>query len=220
MIVYLVDYENVHTEGLAGASRLQPDDSVYIFYSAGCKTIPIEQMVQITASGCHVQAFPLIKVAKNAADFCLVTLMGSLISEGYTDFAILSKDKGFEAARDFVMAGRTGHNNIKVVIAKSFEAAFDLHCGVGKQRTKIKHVCNVGNVSLPGTTPLAFLLEEALKASPLKVMFNKIYELACQLMPIKENQQRYMLCLKTFGQQQGQDVYRTLKPILAGAARL
>lgn len=97
MTVYLVDYENVHANGFAGADRLKADDIVYIFYSSGCSTIPIEAFVKITGSGYRLQAFPLIKTGKNAAEFCLVTMMGTLISEGFTDFAILSQDKGFEA---------------------------------------------------------------------------------------------------------------------------
>lgn len=110
------------------------------------------------------------------------------------------------------MTGGTGHNNIRIVIAKNFEiAANELLLGNVPHHTAV----DIGKVDDRFTTPLELILEEALKNSPLKAIYQKIYDANCRLIQMEKKQDRYMLCLHIFGQTNGQDVYRMLKPILA-----
>ena len=47
---YLIDFENVSSEGLAGVTSLTPEDRVIIFYSANSSRMTLRAHQQIVAS--------------------------------------------------------------------------------------------------------------------------------------------------------------------------
>ncbi len=98
----LVDYENVVSEGLKGLEYLSPEDNLMIFYSDQCKLIEKKYVKAISESGCIFSTIKLKHAGKNALDFYIASKVAEIITiyDGKT-IGIVSKDKGFEAIRDF-----------------------------------------------------------------------------------------------------------------------
>ncbi|MBO5474285.1 MAG: hypothetical protein J6A08_10960 [Lachnospiraceae bacterium] len=102
MATYLLDYENVHADGLEGIRTLSGDDHVIIFYSDQVKSIPFERHVEMMNSRARIEFIETHKTGKNYLDFQLTTQLGYLIGKGETDTVyIISKDQGFDSVVDF-----------------------------------------------------------------------------------------------------------------------
>ena len=92
MGIYLVDYENVHNDGVTDIQKLSASDRVVIFYGDSIKSIPFETHVEMMASKAVIEYIETHKVAKNYLDFQLATYLGFLIG---------SQDTGFDSIVDF-----------------------------------------------------------------------------------------------------------------------
>ena len=82
MGIYLVDYENVHNDGVTDIQKLSASDRVVIFYGDSIKSIPFETHVEMMASKAAIEYIETHKVAKNYLDFQLATYLGFLIGKG------------------------------------------------------------------------------------------------------------------------------------------
>ncbi len=99
---FLVDFENVLSDGLRGAQYLKADDTVIIFYSQVCDKVQQGVIRQIMDSACHLDICKLQKQGKNALDFYIATCLGAVFGSGYAGkAAIVSRDQGFTAVRDY-----------------------------------------------------------------------------------------------------------------------
>lgn len=102
MATYLIDYENVKSEGIKGIAQLGENDRVVIFYSHNADTITFEAMDMIFNSKAQVSKYKILCGGKNALDFQLSTYLGYLIHEAKDSyFYIISKDNGFKHVVDF-----------------------------------------------------------------------------------------------------------------------
>jgi len=102
MSVYLIDYENVHDDGLEGVKALSNQDHVVIFYGQQIKSIPFARHVEMQKSKATYEYIETKKIAKNYLDFQLATFIGYMIGKGETrPFVIISKDTGFDSIVDF-----------------------------------------------------------------------------------------------------------------------
>ncbi len=102
MAAYLIDYENVKSEGIRGILQLCEQDSVIIFYSHNADTLTFETMDMIFGSKATVRKYKIVRGGKNALDFQLSTYLGYLIHEGKDScFYIISKDNGFQHVVEF-----------------------------------------------------------------------------------------------------------------------
>lgn len=102
MATYLIDYENVKSEGIKGIAQLSEEDTVVIFYSHNADTITFEAMDMIFSSKAQVRKYKILCGGKNALDFQLSTYLGYLIHEAKDSyFYIISKDNGFKHVVDF-----------------------------------------------------------------------------------------------------------------------
>lgn len=102
MATYLIDYENVKSEGIKGIAQLSEEDRVVIFYSHNADTITFEAMDMIFNSKAQVSKYKILCGGKNALDFQLSTYLGYLIHEAKDYyFYIISKDNGFKHVVDF-----------------------------------------------------------------------------------------------------------------------
>ena len=102
MATYLIDYENVKSEGIKGIAQLSEEDRVVIFYSHNADTITFEAMDMIFNSKAQVLKYKILCGGKNALDFQLSTYLGYLIHEAKDSyFYIISKDNGFKHVVDF-----------------------------------------------------------------------------------------------------------------------
>ena len=102
MGIYLVDYENVHNDGVTDIQKLSASDRVVIFYGDSIKSIPFETHVEMMASKAVIEYIETHKVAKNYLDFQLATYLGFLIGKGEKGpVYIISQDTGFDSIVDF-----------------------------------------------------------------------------------------------------------------------
>ncbi|MDO4617840.1 MAG: PIN domain-containing protein, partial [Lachnospiraceae bacterium] len=92
---YLIDYENVHEEGLTGLNTIEDDAVIHIFYSDRARKLDLDsfregQILQIEALK--------VPVGKQSLDMQLVSYMGYLMGrergEG-NKYIIISKDNGY-----------------------------------------------------------------------------------------------------------------------------
>ncbi|MBQ9982350.1 MAG: hypothetical protein IJP18_07250 [Oscillospiraceae bacterium] len=97
MATYLIDFENVGSDGLNGTQQLSENDTVIIFYSANSNKLSMEMHRCICKSPAHFEYFAISTGGKNALDFQLSTYLGFLITQSEDkNFYIISKDNGFE----------------------------------------------------------------------------------------------------------------------------
>lgn len=102
MATYLVDYENVNSEGMMGIEQLSENDNVIVFYSEKANTISFALHERINESKASIKYINVTTGTNNSLDFQLVTYLGYLIAKnGKDEYVIISKDKGFTAAIQF-----------------------------------------------------------------------------------------------------------------------
>lgn len=103
MNYYLVDFENVGTEGIKGIKGVKKGDAMIVFYSENCKSTTLDVLDKIITLNLKYTSFKVKVGSKNALDFQLTSYLGYLIGQGSADtkFYIVSEDKGFETVADF-----------------------------------------------------------------------------------------------------------------------
>ena len=140
---FLVDFENVHSEGLRGVEFLQKGDYLTLFYSKAANVCEQRYLKQILNSGCTFDTCKLARTGKNGLDFYIATRVGEFYGNGKTDrVAIISKDQGYKAVRDYWDA-RLAANN-RIIIGSSIEKSLISSNGnnerVKKLRQQIRNV--------------------------------------------------------------------------------
>ncbi len=119
MSIYLVDFENVKSDGLAGVDRLTKNDRVYIFYSEHANSMTFATYHDLVKATAPIYTIKAVTGAKNALDFQLVSYLGYMINgEPDASYFIISQDHGFETAAQFWRDKKTA-----VDVAKSISAA-------------------------------------------------------------------------------------------------
>lgn len=102
MAIYLIDFENVHSDGLKGIEQLAENDVCYVFYSehAGVLTFNIhKKIIESRAKIYYVEAQVGMK---NALDFQLVSYLGYMIRENQeASYCVISNDRAFALVADF-----------------------------------------------------------------------------------------------------------------------
>ncbi len=91
--VFLIDFENVHEQGLAGIGQLTPEDAVHLFYTKNASKISLDILSEVRAK----LAFHKVNVGKQSLDMQLVSYLGYLIGTSGADpeYVIVSNDAGF-----------------------------------------------------------------------------------------------------------------------------
>lgn len=102
MTFYLVDYENVNTEGLQGVEHLTAADEIIIFYSEHADRLTFDLHRRLNESKAQIHYFKVDACKKNALDFQLVSYLGYLIAQNEGQaFYIISRDTGFQSVVRF-----------------------------------------------------------------------------------------------------------------------
>ena len=91
MNCFLVDYENVHADGLRGISALSEQDKVVIFYSEKAETMTFGLHRRLNESKAEISFQKVPTGSKNALDFQLCTYLGYLICQDEQRFADSSR---------------------------------------------------------------------------------------------------------------------------------
>ena len=101
--IYLVDFENVASEGLSGITFLSPEDEVIIFYSNNSNRLSMKMHILIGKSVCQLNYFEVTVGGKNALDHQISTWLGYLVGTKAADrnYYIVSKDMGYKFLASF-----------------------------------------------------------------------------------------------------------------------
>ena len=101
-MIYLVDYENVHSTGLQGIGKLTVKDQIIIFLKKE-NTFKANAHIELECSPAKKQYIYVSENTLNALDFKLATYLGILSAENPNEeFVIVSKDKGYGASINFL----------------------------------------------------------------------------------------------------------------------
>ena len=97
-----VDFENVGSPGLTGASGLRDGDVVNILYSAANDKLRFEEIEELMHSAASVNFIKVKNGIQNALDFQLITLLylEQKKEEKGDEYIIISKDTGYDVSTD------------------------------------------------------------------------------------------------------------------------
>lgn len=212
---FLVDFENVHEEGLRGLEYLTAEDSLALFYSNACKTVSQKYWELIVQSGCYLEAYCLEHSGKNALDFCISTKVGEIFSTARREsVAIISNDKGYKAVRDYWRGKKHGSHSL--VLQSSIEKSIISANACDLRWRRVKH--DSERLDLSEVTEKFF--EHQRVREELKVFLetegcSDLIEDAMKIVSDSSTpKERYQNSLKEFGRSQGIKVYHAIKQVV------
>jgi hypothetical protein len=170
MRIFLIDFENVHSEGLAGVDFLSENDEVVIFHSNNADTITFEMMHKLMCSKAKLSYYKVRRGGRNALDFQMSSYLGYLVNThgvaAKAEFFLISKDNGFDFVIDF---WESGNINIKPKIKRFYtiKAVF----GQAKSSASAKTApAPVQETADEQEAPVIIEVAEAVTASELPVI--------------------------------------------------
>ena len=101
---YLIDCENVRTDGIRDLNGVSEGDAIILFYSEQCKNISLDVIDSIMKLKVQYSSFKAKVGTKNALDFQLAAHLGYLIGQGNNQeskYYIVSNDKGYDCLCDY-----------------------------------------------------------------------------------------------------------------------
>ncbi len=102
MRVFLVDFENVKSDGLRCVDCLSEGDQVITFFSKNAESLSMDTYFNLVSSKASFHAVRLDRTGSNALDFQLVAYLGYLMgTPEHQDVYVISKDHGFYSAATF-----------------------------------------------------------------------------------------------------------------------
>lgn len=103
MDYYLVDFENVRTDGVKEIVTAKEGDEIIIYFSDACKNISLDVVESITKRGIKLSCYKAKTGTKNSLDFQLSSHLGYLIGQNLDNvkFHIVSNDKGYDCLCEF-----------------------------------------------------------------------------------------------------------------------
>ena len=123
---YLIDYENVGSNGFEGFEKLTKDDEVLLFYSGknGHIDIDVMRLCMDPENEAKVSFVKSEKTAPNYMDFWIVSESAKiLLKEDASALHIISQDKGYISAKDyFEEIGKQIHISKTILLAMQIPA--------------------------------------------------------------------------------------------------
>lgn len=130
MAVYLIDYENVNTDGLNGISRLSAEDTVIIFYSENADRMTFGLHRRLNESKATIDIRKVDVGGSNALDFQLGTYLGYLIALNRDEqYCIVSNDRGYNHVANF-----WGKQKVKVQVVSEISSVKTEQARLEQQR--------------------------------------------------------------------------------------
>lgn len=109
---FFVDYENVHSGGLAGVNNLSASDCVRIYYSNSADSLPMSILSSKVQFACIHEDMPV----KNAVDcHILFDLREMAKQNAAAHFYIVSKDGDYDKAIEMFRAGGLSIDKIEML---------------------------------------------------------------------------------------------------------
>ncbi|MCR5090281.1 MAG: hypothetical protein K6C08_12320 [Oscillospiraceae bacterium] len=100
LMIYLIDFENVHEDGFHAIGHLGDKDAVYCFFTKNVAKISMSALAGMRNGQLH---FVEADSGKQSLDLALVSFLGYLIGTKPQElcYDIISNDNGFQKAADF-----------------------------------------------------------------------------------------------------------------------
>ncbi|MBP3781793.1 MAG: hypothetical protein J6I68_00940 [Butyrivibrio sp.] len=195
--VYLIDYENVHKEGLEGAEALSRSDRVIVFYSVKADSISIDTLNKCKAK---IEFIKAEVGTLNAMDFQLVGYLFYHMKKN-RDYYIITRDQGFRAILN--MAKNLGMS-VKI---KAYIGEKDLEDKVIKFSEADKEMTEYG-IDSRAIVKVASLIRTSIGIVPTPDVLQMVID-GIKNYPTKAD--FYLYCTRTLGQAPGQAFYSSIK---------
>lgn len=213
MALILVDYENVNNLGLFGASYLNEQDKLVLFYSQYANKITEYNLKILRDSGSKLELVRLERQGKNGIDFYIASKIGYLAGLGTEkQIGIVSNDKGYQAVIDYW--GLTG---IDIRIVQGKDIARTLIQMNDKENKKRREMLNNEIKEIDIQIGCSSIIEE----QTLKRKIEKIlqeYEVnqdnvadSIEKSAKVGKRETYLSCLKLLGRKKGTELYKRIK---------
>lgn len=212
---FLVDFENVRSGGLRGVDYLDKSDYITIFFSEAAHSCEGRYLEKIEESGCHFDTCKLQNTGKNGLDFYIASRVGEFYGSGHKErVAIISKDQGYKAVRDYWDVRLP--SNKKIIISPSVErsliASNDNSERVKRLKGKLASVdIDVFQAKYEERVKMQQLLQQIFHETEYE---NKMAEIQDMVETTKSPKIVYLNSLHRFGRNQGLEIYRRIKPML------
>lgn len=114
---YFVDTENIGKRFLPGAEKLTSEDTVVLFHYKNGPQTPMEVLSALSKCKASIIKKEMGTHTKNAMDFQICTFLGMIVGkyQNNAEYYILSEDKGYGAAIEFIENNLDQKVNIKEV---------------------------------------------------------------------------------------------------------
>ena len=123
MSVFLIDYENVNSPGMAGIDALTEADTIILFYTKNSDNLSFSLHESLITTQARVELFRVNAGTPNCLDFQLVSYLGYLIAgDEKAEYIIVSKDKGFGGVAAFWSARGVHIEQVKNLLRESEES--------------------------------------------------------------------------------------------------
>ena len=217
MAVIVVDFENVHEQGLRGIDMLNQDDKLDIFYSKTCDYIRGDEYERIEATNCEFRAIRLLQCGKDFLDKYIATAVGEWYKSGEKEIAIISKDKGYQAILDYYKA--TEVEDLHIIKASSVEQALILLKNPADRErrailsSRARHV-NLDEIRIRAKE------RDKIRAEIRKVLDDTAFwyqvQEVCDLINENKGNKKmvYTRALHNFGRDNGRAIYNKIKEIV------
>lgn len=220
MSVFLIDFENVHSQGISGIEKLSADDRVYLFYSNNADSLSFRAHKAILNSEADIQYMSVTSGVKNALDFQLVSFLGYLIAVSpYSNYIIISSDNGFSAVKSF-------WRDIEISIKPSINSYIkpneltlpEMPAEAAAAKAEINNDEIAQSVSEPAVSAEIKRMLDIFSTEKIKKEErNNIIALAKKS---SDKQQFYTGMTKIFGMEKGLHLYKILRPEYANIKKL
>lgn len=212
---FLVDFENVRSGGLRGVNYLEENDYLTIFYSNAAHKCENRYLEDIERSGCHFDTCKLKNIGKNGLDFYIATRVGEFYGTGHKDrVAIISKDQGYKAVRDYWDVRLPSNNTIIISpsVEKSLITSNDNSDRVKRMKNELSGVdIDVFQAKYEERMRLQEILRQISSETDYA---SKTSEIQNMMEAAKTRKIIYLDSLHRFGKKQGLEIYRRIKPVL------
>ena len=209
--IFLIDFENVHEQGLTGIAKLPSEDTVHLFYTKNAAKISLDILSEVRAKLC----FHKVNVGKQSLDMQLVSYLGHLIGTiGHDpEYIIVSNDLGFTNTLAFWGEKDARLSQMPSMVFEEAAAAPAEEKELPAQEGQVRQTQPRGAT---GKTQMNNKITIALRDK--KVEGEKIGKVTATVMKLygyrNFRQAAYRDIIKNFGQKEGLELYNIIKPFL------
>jgi hypothetical protein len=210
MRIFLIDFENVHSEGMLGVDHLTENDEVVIFYSNNADSITFDILHKLMFCRSKLSYYKIKRGGKNALDFQLSCYLGYRIhSDPEAEFYIISKDNGYDFIVDF---WECGYARVEPKIRRFSNIKMLLQWVEVQKKQKEKALASLESLSKSEKKPIDVPNEKPTELSKVEAVSEETVKTAKSIMDGSKNTHEFYIgMVKHFGQKKGLEYYSLFK---------